>query len=134
MIEKALFRLIDDALDNTGTIFALAAPQDAVSPFVIFARADSERWRAINGPSGVMQATFNIDVYAERYYLAKEQAQSIQLALDGFRGDVPVTDGLDPEMVRIAGISFQNDADILDQTDEPQLYRVSAQYLITYHH
>src|SRR3954469_6412299 len=109
-MERALFELLSGYAG--GRVYALRAPQDVVSPFVVFQRIESGRWRSINGPSGMAQATMQVDVYDDDYYGAKDLAAQIEETLDGYRGTVSYTGG----STRIAGISLDSDSDLLDQT------------------
>lgn len=129
--EKAIYELLKGFVSNR--VYGLRAPQNATAPFIIFQRVDSTPWRAINGPDGITQATLQIDFYARDYYTAKELAGDCAAILDGFRGTVNITSDSPSESIRIAGISLQNDIDILDQTDAPLLFRVSATYLVTFY-
>lgn len=113
-------------------VFALRAPDNQKGTFVIFQRVDSQRWRSINNPSGIAQADMQIDVYSEGYYDAKTLAGSIENALDGFSGTVYHGNNSPQDFVVIGGITLQNDVDILDQEDDPVLYRNSARYTVTY--
>lgn len=113
-------------------VFAMRAPDNQKGTFVVFQRVDSERWRSINNPSGIAQADIQIDVYSESYYDAKTLAGSIENALDGFSGTVYHGDNSPQDFVVIGGITLQNDVDILDQEDDPVLYRNSARYTVTY--
>ncbi len=131
MMEKALFELIKTYA--SGRIYALRAPQNVTAPFVVFQRIDSDRWRSLTGPSGVAQATVQIDCYAETYYAAKELSEQIEQTLDGYQGIVYFGSDSPLDSVYIGGISLQNDSDIIDQTDEPLLYRNTANYLVTYY-
>ena len=129
--ERAIHALLEDFAG--GRVYALRAPQNATAPFVIFQRVDGNAWRAINGPDGIAQAVIQIDSYAREYYEAKDLAGEIQELLDGYRGTVMHGPDSPPqESIRIAGISYQNDVDIFDQTDMPLLFRVSANYLVTF--
>jgi len=118
------------ASDNR--LYHLRAPQNSPAPFVIFQRTASDRWRHINGPTGMVQVTMQIDTYAETSYSARELAELIEGALDGFSGVISYGSNSPQSTLRIGGISCQSDVDLIDQTDEPFLYRVSADYLITY--
>lgn len=136
--ERALHALISQnaaviAAGAAERVYAMRADQNAQEPFIVFQRTDSDRWRSINGPSGVAQAWIQIDVYAEQYYTAKDLAYAIEKQLDGFRGLVPFGDNSPQDVIKIAGIALQNDLDIFDQTDQPYLQRNSASYLVTYH-
>jgi hypothetical protein len=131
--EFAIYELLDDIALFSGRVYALRAPQNAVAPFVVFQRIDVDNWRSLTAPSGIKQATVQIDIYAENYKASRTAAKSVEDALDGFRGMVNIS-GTSPPLpsVRIAGITMQGDQDLLDQTDEPFLYRVSADYLVTF--
>lgn len=131
-MERALFEKIKTVPVPGDRIYAMRAPQNATAPFVIYQRVSSERWRHINGPTGMIQATVQIDSYASTYHAAKELALLIEGVLDGFRGTVAYGGDSPQATIRFGGISCQNDIDLFDQTDEPFLYRVSADYLITY--
>lgn len=133
LLEKALFELIKNLAGSDTKVYALRAPKDAPGPFIIFQRVDSSRFRSINNPSGVAQATIQIDCYAREYYAAKEMGLTMENLLDGYMGVVYYGDDSPSEFVDIAGISLQGDADILDDTDEPFLYRSTNSYLITYY-
>lgn len=130
LVEYAIHELIKTIGDNR--VYAMRAPQDAVVPFVVFQRIDAQRWRSINSPSGIAQATIQIDVYAGDYYAAKTLAAQIETALDGYAGTVYYGADSPQASVRIGGISLQGDNDILDQTEEPFLYRSLNTYLVTY--
>lgn len=115
-----------------GRVYAMRAPQNSVTPFIVFQRIDSSRWRHINGPDGFNQASIQVDCYASGYYAAKDLGASVETLLDGFRGLVYYGTTSPPSHVRIAGISLQQDMDILDETAAPVLYRNSATFLVTY--
>lgn len=113
-------------------IYHTVAPEKSPDPYVILQRVDSDRWRAINNPSGMVQATIQIDSYAQEKWDSKTLAGKIEKALDGYKGDVTIS-GTSPILVcKFAGISCENDVDLFDKTDEPFLFRVSSDYLVTY--
>lgn len=130
MVEKAFFELLKGLAG--GNVFALNAPANSLGPFIVFQRTDSEVWRSINGPSGIIQAYIQVDVYAPKYFQAKDMAEQVSLILDGYRGTVLVGTDSPQQAIKIAGISKQTDVDILDETDNPKLYRVSHSFLATY--
>lgn len=130
--EPAIFKLISTELGHT-RIYPLRAPQNATAPFVVYQKTGSnDRWRGINRPSNIAQASIQIDVYAAAYDDAKTIAAQIERILDGYRGTVYYGASSPQESVEIKGISLQNDFDTLDQTDEPFLFRNSADFLVTY--
>jgi hypothetical protein len=128
--EKAIYELIKTLA--SGRVYGVKAPQNATPPFIVFQRIDSDRWRSVNGASGMAQATIQIDVYDDSLYGAKDVAIQIEDTLESYRGTVYYGSDSPQESIRIAGISTQNDSDSLDQTAEPFLFRNSADYLVTY--
>lgn len=131
--EAALCSLIVAAATAAGTnVFAMRAPHGITTPFVIFQRVTSERWRALNTASGMAQATIRIDAYAPDYYAAKALAAQIEAAIEGYRGIVYYGLNSPQESVWLAGVSIQSDFDLQDNTDEPFMFRNSASYLVTY--
>lgn len=138
-MEQALFQIISSISGITtllpGTpipIFASVAPPNTTKNFVTFQRIEGQRWRSINGPSGVVQAKMQIDSYAEKYSDTKSIAALIEAALDGFTGVVGYGTDSPQAKIKFLGISCQNDVDIFDQTDQPFMHRVSADYLVTF--
>jgi hypothetical protein len=129
--ENAIRQLIATELGHD-RVYPLRAPQNATTPFVVFQRTSSERWRSINNPSGIAQAIIQIDVYDSTLESAKDIGGEIEILLDGYRGLVYYGSNSPQDFVEIAGISLQSDVDLLDQTEEPFLYRNSADYLVTY--
>lgn len=128
--EPALVELLNNLAP--GKVYMMRAPQNETGPFIIIQRVDSDRWRSINGPSGMAQANIQIDSYAKKYTTAKDLGAQVESILDGYKGVVYYGDESPSEFVRIAGASLQNDIDIPDQTDEPFLFRNSMVFLITY--
>jgi hypothetical protein len=132
-MERALFEKLKSAnLVADDKIYALRAKQGDTGPFIIYQRISSERWRHINGPTGMVQAMMQIDIYTGDYNETKALALQVETLLDGFRGTVAYGGDSPRATLRFGGISLQNDVDIFDQTDEPFLCRVSQDYLITY--
>lgn len=132
-MERALFEKLKAIVGNPD-IFALRAPDNALGPFIIYQRRDSDRWRTVEGPNGILTATMQIDFYAPSYHAVRKTAVQVELAFDGFRGVVayPASGGDAAGSVDFKSVSVETDLDLADQTDEPFLYRVSADYLITY--
>ena len=75
LVEPAIYELLKTLAG--GRVYALRAEQNTPTPFVIFNRTGSDRWRAINGPSGIAQAYVQVDAYGADYYEAKELAAEI---------------------------------------------------------
>lgn len=130
LVEYAIHELIKSLAG--GRVYALRAPQNVTAPFIVFQRVDSVRWRTINSPDGIAQAFIQIDAYAGEYYEAKALAAEVETLLDGYRGTVYYGTDSPRANVKIGGISLQSDSDLLDQTEEPILFRSLNTFLVTY--
>lgn len=124
IVEKALVELLS-AIPN---VYVHIAPQNLTDDFVIIQRTTSQRWRSTKAPSGIAQATIQIDCYSKTYYGSKTLGGQVETILDGFRGVVTH----DSVNYRIGGLSLQSDGDLLDQSDEPLLFRNILTFLVTY--
>lgn len=128
--EGAIYELLKN--EAGGKVYAMFAPQDTAAPFVIFQRQSGERWRSLEGQSGLAQVEIQIDSYAGDFYSMRDLADSIETILDGYRATVYYGSNSPQNSIRIANISLQSESDIFDQTDEPFLFRNSAVYLVTF--
>lgn len=131
LAEHAVYELIKTKAG--GRVYFMRAPQNATAPFIIIQRVGGDRdWRSINRRPGIAQATLQIDVYSSGYFAAKQIGAELEELLDAYRGTVYYGASSPQDFVRVAGISFQSENDIFDQTEEPFLYRHTADYLVTY--
>ncbi len=130
IVEQGIYELLKGLAG--GEVTFMRAKDKAPGPFIVLQRVDGTRWRSINKPSGMAQASVQVDCYAGDYLAAKTLAADAEGILDGYRGTVYYGPDSPQEAVRIGGISLQNEVDLFDQTDEPFLYRHSAVYLVTY--
>lgn len=131
MIEEAIYTRLSGwsglrALVSDG-IYPLTAPQNAHAPFVIYQRASGPRLRSIVGGSGQANPRFQIDGYAPTYPAAKLVAAQIRLALDNFRGSIVLPSG---RTVVIRACSLESDRDLIDDTADPTLFRVSHDFVL----
>lgn len=112
----------------SGNIYAGIAPENQRSPFVTFQRVSGDKVRAINGPSGLAQTTFQIDIYSKDYPECRQLADQVRKILDGFRGTVTIGS----DSVRIGGCSMTGERDFTEDETDPKLYRASVDYLFTF--
>lgn len=130
--ERAINELLKP-LAATGLVYALCAAKNSATPFIVFQRIGSERLgEHLQGRAHLAQADIQIDVYANDYYAAKDLAATIESTLAGYRGTVYHGTASPQEFVRIAGVTVQGDSDLLDETDDPLLYRNTNVYTVTY--
>jgi hypothetical protein len=130
IVDSGLYELLKGLAG--GRVFFLVAKQNETTPFIIIQTVSSDRWRDINDPSGMAQATVQIDCYADTFMDAKQLSGQIEAILDGYRGTVSYGATSPQSTVRIAGASLQNEFDTLDQTAAPRLFRNLSTYLVTY--
>jgi len=132
-VERAVFARLNTIPGFTGgnaAIYALAAPQKATDPYIIYQRTDTpDPFRDINNNSTMQQALFQIDVYAGGYFEGKAITRDLMLALKGFSGEVTHDEGV----TVIRAVSCENSSDTLDETDDPRLYRTINSFLISFH-
>lgn len=131
ILEPAIYELLKDLAG--GKVYHLRAKQGDTGPFIVYQRTDSTRWVSLAGPStGVAQALIQVDCYSSQTFEAQQIGAAVETILDGYRGTVSYGDSSPPESVKITGVTLQNELNMIDQTDEPFMYRNSATYLITY--
>lgn len=130
MIQDAIKELIDSTVSNR--VYALTAPQSVTFPYVTFSRESIDVWRSINAPSAKVQETYDIDVFGKEYYETQTVADNIVNILDGYRGTVAYGTDSPQESIKILGISLQDSDDNIIEIDEPLVYNVNLNFLITY--
>lgn len=127
-VEKAFYALLSQEAAISGLvgshIYPLRAPEDIVAPFIVYQKISGIRWRSLGGPSGMAQTRIQIDAYAASYAGAKTLAESIRIALDGYRGTVLG--------VRIGAVTLENDQDLLEEDIDPVLHRVTMDFMVTH--
>lgn len=128
--ELAVKERLSDLISNR--VYPLRAPDNMTDDFIVYQRVGAERYRSINAPSGLVQATIQVDCYSKSYYNVKSLQLAVESRLDGFRGVVSYGSSSPQESVRIGGISLISENELIDTEDEPVLYRVTMSFLITY--
>ena len=117
MIEETLYTLLSAVAPNT---YPAIAPKGVKSPFVIYTRVSTPRLRDFDGPTGNAMPTFRVDAYAITYDAARALANSIRVALDGYRGGI------------IQDCALVNEQDMSDLTSNPALSRVQLEFRISH--
>jgi hypothetical protein len=70
----------------TTRCFPVKVPQNPTFPFILYQKVTATRHQDLSGGSGLTQARFQIEAWAETYSRAKELANAIRDALDGYTG------------------------------------------------
>lgn len=137
MISIAVYALLSNVPAVQSAVGNRVWPRRAQAPskppFVVYGFAGGTRWHSLTGPSGLTQARVQVDVYAAGYLEARTLAAAIHAALNGFRGEVPVSDDSPQEMVRIGSISAPVPPDDSEEPNvDPPLFRVRQDFLIIF--
>ncbi len=127
-IDQGIVELLKTVIPGGGAVYGGIAPENQRPPFIVFSRVFGSKIRAINGPSGLAQSTYQIDVYSADYAESRNLSKAVRLILDGFRGTVTI--GADS--IRIGGVSMAGERDFTESDTNPKLYRASVDYLFTY--
>lgn len=132
MSEAAILALLKasaavTALVGSGSnarIYAMTAPQRVTTPYVTYQRISGERWRTMDGPTGMAQPRIQVDAFATTYAGTKALGTAVRQALDGYRGTIGG--------VRVGGIAIMTDMDLYESDVDPKLYRVSMDFMVTH--
>jgi hypothetical protein len=67
-------------------VYAMIAPTSATYPFISYRRTSIQREQAMQNPVGVPRVSVDFEVYAGSYEQARETADAVRAALDGYGG------------------------------------------------
>lgn len=89
-IEEALFEYVTTCPPIHALIenrfYPVVAPQADVLPLATYQRIDASRERAASGPTGAVEAVYNVSCWAKTYPEAKALARTLRNELDGAPG------------------------------------------------
>ena len=115
-----------------GRVYFGAAPPLTQNPCIVIRFNQGDRWRSLDGSTGMAQASFIIDSYAEDYYSARDLGEDVEEILDGYRATVYYGTDSPQASVRIAAISITDEEALVETTEEPLVYRIIQTYLVTF--
>ena len=145
--------LINDA-DVTalvGTrVYPVMMPQGFEMPCISYQRISSNRMHTLSGPTGRVDANFQVDFYDESYAVVRELADKARNLLDGFKGDLGINElittenneyitDINDELITteqsimgeiVGGIHLVSDRDLWQ--DNIAVYRVTHDYSVFY--
>jgi hypothetical protein len=103
--------------------YPVLAPMSAALPFVTYQRAIIERNQTLTVPVGVPRVSVEMSTYAATYEAAREVADGLRSALDGFRGSAY---GVDVEHV---ALDSERDGFVqLDGSELPPVYQITQTF------
>lgn len=126
MIESALVTLLESASAVTALvgmrIYPAVIPQGVAQPSLAYWRVSTARQQLFDGPHSTAAPRYQIDAQAADYTTARQLAEAVREALNGYRGT------LGGEVVH--HITLQNEQDIYDS--ETGAYRVALDFIVTH--
>ena len=90
--EKAIVYILKNDGNVPGLVVARIypneVPQGASMPAISYEQASGDREHTMDGPVGMVDASFVINCWASTYAVARELGGYVRLALDGYSGTV----------------------------------------------
>lgn len=90
MIETGLYEFLRDAATVnaivSGRVYPVYLPQSPIYPAITFQRISGPRVRSLTGPSNLAHPRIQVDCWAATYNAAKELADAVRIAIDGYSG------------------------------------------------
>jgi hypothetical protein len=90
VIESALVTYLNTVASITAIvgarIYPLEVPQQAAYPAITYERESTEHVRSMQGESGLARTSLAVTCWARSYDTAKQLADAVRLAIDGFQG------------------------------------------------
>ncbi len=109
-IETAIWKaLMDEATisaiigSSPSRLYPLIAPQDAALPYMVFQQISGVRDYTMDGPTGYVDARYQITCWAATYDAAKRLFEAVRIFFDGFHATVLNR--------KIQYVSFENEMD-----------------------
>lgn len=104
-------------------LYPLVLPQDPTYPAIVLTRVSGVREHSHDGPSLLSTSRLQLDCIAPTAAAAKNVADKVRLALDGFRGTMGGAGG-----VEVNGAWLEDERDGYD--DELRVYSASVDYMV----
>lgn len=90
MVEKAIRDIL---ISNTGVssivskrVYSEFVPQETTMPFIVFRREGTRRNRAFDGPDGLVEADFEVNLITQSASLMQSLSDEVRLAMDSYTG------------------------------------------------
>lgn len=101
-------------------IYPNIIPQNSTYPCIIYGRVAAEHFHCMEGSSGLVAETYQIDIFATSKSSAEAIAEQVRLALQGYRGT--------SAGVAVNGVLLTDTRD--DYSDVARLFNVSHDFKI----
>jgi len=121
--ESSLLTWLKNNLPLAGNrVYAVLAPQDVSTPYIVYTLISAPRDYTHDGPSGIVEARYQFNLCAETYAGAKAMADQLRGTLSGFSGLF--------ESVTV--FSAMLDTELDSHEDNADLYVIFCDYIISY--
>lgn len=101
-----------NGLTGTIKVYPVLAPETAIAPFVVYQRTGTQRDLAVDGPTGLIIASYRVDVYATSLKAAQNIADDIVVGLSQYAS------------ASFNYIRIENEFDASDLSGDPKLFRM----------
>ena len=109
-------------------LFPDQAPQDSKRPFVVYQLESSDRPRHLKGSAGLVNATYQFDIYASTRGQARQVAEEIRTSLDGL--GTPAEG--ETEIRSVAMLGWRDDVFPPQDGSDQGIYNASVEFSIWY--
>lgn len=118
-IEAAITKHLTEAAGLAGVlggrVYPKHLPQNPTYPAIAYHRISGPREHSHDGSSGLAHPRFQLDLFARTHVAAKDLAEKVRLALDGYKGVMGGVGGVD-----VNGAFLEDDDDGYD--DDLKVY------------
>ncbi|OAN51848.1 tail completion protein gp17 [Sphingobium sp. TCM1] len=97
---------------GSAKVYPVLAPDDAVAPMVVYQRTSTQRDLTIDGLSGLVSASYRIDIYATSLKAAQSLSDTVVIGLSQHK-EAPIN-----------YITIDNEFDGSDLSGDPKLFRM----------
>lgn len=123
MIEPGLHdELVAGVLIVAGRVHPVILPQGTTYPALTYSLVSDPRDQDLEGPTGLIEARYQISAWSTSYSDAKAAADEARVALDGFSGVMGVHE--------VARIAYEGGVDLFDQNE--RVHQIETDYKVRY--
>ena len=108
--------------DGAKRIDFVVAPQEVAKPYIVVSKIDAPGRHTQDGPLDVIDARFQISIFATTYTEAHEIAAAVKAVLDGYQGSM--------SDVYVFSCLYDDEQDLYEE--QMKLFYVPQDYIVSY--
>jgi hypothetical protein len=112
--------------DVVGDVWSNHTPEAANLPSVVVALTATDRGQNLSGPTGIVRATFTINIWSESFAETGTLGEIVRLALSGYTGPMG-----DKTCIMCRIVSDSDSTIVPDDASASWVYQKSQEYRIT---